>query len=102
MGWRGDGSRGALALTRRHSESPPVQNGCTPLYVASYFGQLEAVKALVDWRADVEAKANVSSTGGTHTRTHTHTHKHTHTHTHTHTQTYPNTQGEQHKRLYTR
>ena len=71
MGWRGHGSRGALALTRRHSASPPVQDGATPLYIASQEGQLEVVKALIERRADVEAKTNVSSTSGTHAQTHT-------------------------------
>jgi ankyrin repeat protein len=83
-----------LALTRRHSASPPVQDGATPLHIASAYGLLEAVKALIEGRADVEAKTNVSSTSGMHARTdrqtdrqtHTHTNTHTHTHTHTHTQ----------------
>ena len=39
-----------------------MQDGCTPLYIASQFGQLEVVKALIERRADVEAAKNVSST----------------------------------------
>ena len=59
MAWKGDGSRGELTLTRRHSASPPVQDGATPLYIASEKGQLEVVKALIERRADVEAKTHV-------------------------------------------
>ena len=81
---RGDGSRGALTLTRRHSASPPVQTGATPLLVASQDGHLELVKALIERRADVEAKAKESSTSGT--KTHTRARARAHTHTHTHTQ----------------
>jgi ankyrin repeat protein len=41
-----------------------VQDGASPLYVASEKGQLEVVKALIERRADVEAKFKVSSTSG--------------------------------------
>jgi len=42
-----------------------VQDGGTPLYIASQNGHLEAVKALIEGRADVEAKFQVSSTSST-------------------------------------
>jgi hypothetical protein len=41
-----------------------VQSEATPLFVASYNGHFETVKALIEGRADVEAKAKVSSTSG--------------------------------------
>ena len=65
---REEGSRGALTQTRRHPASPPVQTGATPLYIASEKGHLDIVKALIERRADVEAKTNVSIT---HVHTHT-------------------------------
>ena len=41
-----------------------MQTGATPLYIASQQGQLEVVKALIERRADVNAKRDVSSTRG--------------------------------------
>jgi predicted LPLAT superfamily acyltransferase len=62
--WRENGNRGELTRTRRHSGSLLLQGGATPLFIASYSGHLEAVKALIEKRADVKAKAHVSSTSG--------------------------------------
>jgi hypothetical protein len=63
-GMDGGWNSGSLSLTRRHSGSPPVQDGATPLFIASCKGHVETMKALIERRADVEAKAHVSSTSG--------------------------------------
>ena len=55
-------NRGALTQTLRYSSSPPVQDGCTPVYIASQYGHLETVKALIESRANVDAKLIVSLT----------------------------------------
>jgi ankyrin repeat protein len=62
---------------------PPVQDGWTPLFIASEYGHLEVVKALIERRADVEAKFKVSRTSSIHARTHARARAHTHTQAHT-------------------
>ena len=37
------------------------QDGCSPLFIAAYKGHVEAVKALIASRADVQTTENVSS-----------------------------------------
>ncbi len=52
----------ALMAIWRRSASMPVQDGRTSLWTASFNGHLDTVKALIERRADVEAKDNVRIT----------------------------------------
>jgi hypothetical protein len=47
----------------RSSCAPRLQNGRTPLITASVYGHAETVKALIEGRADLEAKCNVRMDG---------------------------------------
>jgi hypothetical protein len=47
----------------RSSSAPRLQDGWTPLYAASSNGHAETVKALIEGRADLEAKKNVRMDG---------------------------------------
>jgi ankyrin repeat protein len=50
----------ALISALRCSVSTPVQDGYSPLFIASQKGHLATVNALFEGHANVEAKSNVS------------------------------------------
>ena len=47
----------------RSSSASRLQDGWTPLYAASVYGHVEIVKALIEGRADLEAKEKVRMDG---------------------------------------